>query len=145
VTKTFFGWCVGRAILDRSPGEGVKPPTQETARDRVLSDEELGTVITAAREIGGAFGAIVEILALTAQRRDEVAGMTWNELVCKTESGVFRVHGRRIASRTSCIEAWRRCGSSRLAKQLLATFSRGTESRSVSSGAGKLSWTSERI
>src|SRR3954447_13440897 len=54
VTKTFFGWCVGRAILDRSPGEGVKPPTQETARDRVLTDEELGAVISAAREMGGA-------------------------------------------------------------------------------------------
>src|SRR3954453_18546069 len=29
VTKTFFGWCVGKAILDRSPCEGVKQPTRE--------------------------------------------------------------------------------------------------------------------
>jgi site-specific recombinase XerD len=80
VAKTFFGWCVGTAILERSPCEGVKPPTRETARDRVLTDDELARVIWAAREIGGAFGGIVELLALTAQRRDEVAGMAWDEL-----------------------------------------------------------------
>ncbi len=80
VAKTFFGWCVGKAILDRSPCEGVKPPTREVTRDRVLSDEELGRVIKAAREIGRAFGGIVELLALTAQRRDEVAQLTWDEL-----------------------------------------------------------------
>src|SRR5688572_4447590 len=80
VAKTFFGWCVGKAILDRSPCEGVKPPTREVTRDRVLSDEELGRVIKAAREIGRAFGGIVELLALTAQRRDEVAQLSWDEL-----------------------------------------------------------------
>ena len=43
--KTFFNWCVGRAVLDRSPADGVPFPTKEIARDRVLSDEELGRVI----------------------------------------------------------------------------------------------------
>ena len=37
-------------------------------------------VILAARRIGGAYGGIVELLALTAQRREEVARMTWDEL-----------------------------------------------------------------
>jgi site-specific recombinase XerD len=52
VTKSFFGWCIGKAILERSPCEGVKEPTREIPRDRVLTDEELGKVLTAAREIG---------------------------------------------------------------------------------------------
>src|SRR5215203_2738078 len=68
------------AINDRSPCEGVREPTQETPRDRVLTDDELGKVIRAAREIGGPYSGIVELLALTAQRRMEVARMTWDEV-----------------------------------------------------------------
>ena len=71
--KTFLRWCVGRAVLEQSPAEGVPLPTKEVARDRVLSDEELTQVILAARRIGGPYGGIVEMLALTGQRREEVA------------------------------------------------------------------------
>jgi hypothetical protein len=39
--KTFLRWCVGRAVLDQSPAEGVPLPSKEVARDRVLDDEEL--------------------------------------------------------------------------------------------------------
>ena len=80
IAKTFFNWCVGKAIIDRSPCEGIKEPTREIPRDRVLSDDELARVIKAARHIGGPYGGIVELLALTAQRREEVAQMTWDEL-----------------------------------------------------------------
>jgi integrase len=71
--KTFLRWCVGRAVLDRSPADGVPMPTKETSRDRVLTDEELARVIIAARKIGGLYGGIVELLTLTGQRREEVA------------------------------------------------------------------------
>ena len=78
--KTFLRWCVGRAVLDRSPAEGVPLPAKEVARDRVLEDRELAQVILAARKIGGPYGGIVELLALTGQRREEVAGLPWEEL-----------------------------------------------------------------
>src|ERR1700716_662252 len=78
--KTFLRWCVSQAVLDRSPAEGVPLPTKEVARDRVLSDVELTQVILAAREVGGPYGAIVELLALTGQRREEVACLHWEEL-----------------------------------------------------------------
>jgi integrase len=78
--KTFLRWCVGRAVLDRSPAEGVPLPAKEVARDRVLDDRELAQVILAARKIGGPYGGIVELLALTGQRREEVAGLPWEEL-----------------------------------------------------------------
>ena len=78
--KTFLLWCVGRAVLDQSPAEGVPLPAKEVARDRVLDDHELAQVILAARKIGGPYGGIVELLALTGQRREEVAGLTWQEL-----------------------------------------------------------------
>src|SRR5215470_13970196 len=78
--KTFLRWCVGRAVLDQSPAEGVPLPAKEVARDRVLDDEELARVILAARQIGGAYGGIVEFLALTGQRREEVARLQREEL-----------------------------------------------------------------
>jgi len=78
--KTFLRWCVGQAVLDQSPAEGVPLPTKEVARDRVLDDTELTQVILAARKIGGPYGAIVELLALTGQRREEVACLHWEEL-----------------------------------------------------------------
>ncbi|MFL5208065.1 MAG: tyrosine-type recombinase/integrase [Microvirga sp.] len=80
IAKTFFNWCVGKAIIDRSPCEGFKEPTREIPRDRVLNDDELARVIKAARQIEGPYGGIVEVLALTAQRREEVAQITWDEL-----------------------------------------------------------------
>jgi integrase len=78
--KTFLRWCVGRAVLDRSPAEGVPLPAKEVARDRVLEDTELAQVILAARKIGGPYGCIVELSALTGQRRQEVAGLRREEL-----------------------------------------------------------------
>ncbi len=80
VIKTFLRWCVGRAVLDRSPAEGVPMPAKVVTRDRVLTDGELAQVILAARQMSGPYGGIVELLALTGQRREEVAAMTWGEL-----------------------------------------------------------------
>jgi hypothetical protein len=48
--------------------------------DRVLTNNELASVIRAARQIDGAYGGIVEMLALTGQRREEVAQMVWDEI-----------------------------------------------------------------
>jgi integrase len=78
--KMFLSWCVGRAILERSPAEGVPALAKEVARDRMLSDDELGRVIVAAAEIDDCYGGIVELLALTGQRREEVAKLAWGEI-----------------------------------------------------------------
>jgi integrase len=78
--KTFLKWCVGRAILEQSPAEGVPLPAKSVARDCVLSDEELARVILAARTMGDPYGGIVELLALTGQRREEVARLHWDEI-----------------------------------------------------------------
>jgi integrase len=78
--RTFLRWCVGRAVLDQSPAEGIPLPTREVARDRFLSDDELTPVIIGARKIGGPYGGIVELLALTGQRREEAARCVWDEI-----------------------------------------------------------------
>jgi integrase len=76
----FLRWCVGRTVLDQSPAEGVPLPSKDGARDRVLGDNELTQVMLAARKPGGPYGGIVEFLALTGQRREEVARLNWDEL-----------------------------------------------------------------
>ena len=78
--RKFFNWCVARDILSASPCAGVKPPTAERSRDRVLSDDELRLVWQAADQVGWPFGPLVKLLALTGQRRDEVGRMQWSEL-----------------------------------------------------------------
>jgi integrase len=78
--RKFFNWCVSRGIIEISPCNGIAAPHKEKARDRVLSDTELSSVVKAAHQIGGAFGAIVLMLVFTAQRLNEVSRMEWQEL-----------------------------------------------------------------
>jgi integrase len=78
--RKLFNWAASRDIIASSPCAGVKPPSAETARDRVLSDEELRAVWQAADKTGFPFGSIVKLLILTGQRRDEVGQMRWSEI-----------------------------------------------------------------
>jgi integrase len=78
--RKMFNWAVSRDIIPASPCAGVKPPSPEQSRDRVLNDTELCDVWMAADKIGGPFGALVQLLILLGQRRDEVAKMEFAEL-----------------------------------------------------------------
>lgn len=78
--RKFFNWLVSRAIIEKSPCEGITANAKEQARDRHLTDDELRRVIAAARTMGFPFGHIVQLLIHTGQRREEVAGMLHSEL-----------------------------------------------------------------
>ena len=78
--RRMFAWACERDLLEASPCFGVKAPSLEVSRDRVLSDDELRLVIRAAEKLEAPFGPYVRVLALTLQRRSEVAGMKWGEL-----------------------------------------------------------------
>ncbi len=78
--RKMCSWGVDRGIIAASPCSGIKAPTAERSRDRVLSDDELRGVWTACDAIGWPFGALVKILLLTGQRRDEVGKMRWSEI-----------------------------------------------------------------
>ena len=80
VIRAFFNWAIGRGIIEKSPCVGLSKPSPEVSRDRLLSDEELAAMILAARRMSRPYGAIVEVLALTGQRRSEVSGMVWSEI-----------------------------------------------------------------
>jgi integrase len=92
--RKLFNWCVARDIIAASPCAGVKPPTAERSRDRVLSDDELRLVWRAADKIAWPFGLLVKLLALTGQRRDEVAKMRWDEL--DLEAGLWTLPRERV-------------------------------------------------
>src|SRR5215213_5873188 len=78
--KTFFKWCVGQGIIDFSPAESVRSYWRVKSRDRILSDQELAGVLLAARQLRPPYNGIIEVLALTGQRREEVAQMQWMEI-----------------------------------------------------------------
>jgi integrase len=58
---------------------GPRANPKERARTRVLSDDEIRIIWSALGE-AGTFGALLKTLLLTAQRRDEVANMSWKEI-----------------------------------------------------------------
>ena len=78
--RRMFSWACERDLLEASPCFGVKAPSQEVSRDRVLSDDELRLAMAAVSVLEAPFGPYVQMLALTLQRRSEVAGMRWSEL-----------------------------------------------------------------
>lgn len=78
--KTFFKWVTQKKRIAISPVADMELPTQERARDRVLSDDEIRWLWAACDEIGWPFGPLIQLLILTAQRRDEVAGIARAEL-----------------------------------------------------------------
>jgi integrase len=81
VVRRILAWHSIRVDDFRSPivrGMARTKP-KERARERVLSDEEIRSVWSAA-ENAGRFGLLVRFILLTAARRSEAAGMPWSEL-----------------------------------------------------------------
>jgi integrase len=76
----FFGWLCERDIIAASPCVGVKPPSKEVVRDRVLTDDELRRLWLASDAVGGNAGAYTKLLILTGQRRSEIAHLRWSEV-----------------------------------------------------------------
>ena len=78
--RALFNWAVEKDRLPASPLARMRPPTKERTRDRVLSDSEIRWFWEGCDEIGWPFGPLFKLLLLTAQRRDEVAGMARSEI-----------------------------------------------------------------
>ena len=78
--KHLMSWSVERGIIDTSPIAGMKPPSKEKPRERVLSDDELCMLWEACDDEGYPFGDCMKLLILSGQRRAEVAEMRWSEL-----------------------------------------------------------------
>jgi integrase len=76
--RACFQWAIRRGSLNSNPF--VDLPLKAVAkRERVLTDAELRAIWQATGE-PCTFHNIVRMLAVTAQRRDEVAEMAWSEI-----------------------------------------------------------------
>ena len=74
VARLLFRWAARRRLIDRSPIDGLPPPSKPVFRDRVLTQEELLTVFRAAQD-GSTFGNIIQLLILTGQRKSQIANL----------------------------------------------------------------------
>lgn len=104
--NTYLRWCVERGLIEASPVDLVRPPSQEVSRERVLADDELVAVWRAAHGAGYPYSDIVRLLILTAQRREEVDGMAWADPMGVTSfSGWSKAKRRR--DEASVVTGWR--------------------------------------
>lgn len=88
-------------MIEMSPVTGLRPPTKEIARDRVLSDDELIACWHAGESEGYPFAQFLWLLILTGQRRGEVSGMRWSEL--DIEKRLWTLPAKRAKNATSHI------------------------------------------
>jgi integrase len=78
--KAFFSWAVGRGYLDRHPAAGIPKVVNETSRDRTPTLGEVAEIWLACDAIGYPFGPAIQLLILTAVRRDEGGALRLSEL-----------------------------------------------------------------
>jgi integrase len=86
--SSMFSWLKRQRRVESNPCAGVHRPEGPEARDRVLTADEMRWLWRACESVDaplapGAprpFGPLLKVLLLTGQRRNEVAGMTRDEL-----------------------------------------------------------------
>lgn len=93
--RKFFSWLVDRDVITASPCAGVKMPTAEKSRDRILSDDELRLFWKATGTLEYPFGPMFRLLLVTGQRREEVAGLTKKELALDDDA-LWTLPGERV-------------------------------------------------
>jgi integrase len=87
--SALFSWAIGEGIANDNPVAGTNKAIEEISRDRVLSPDEWRLVWHLAGP--GHFGAILRILILTGQRREEVGGMLWSELDLDADAPLWTI------------------------------------------------------
>src|SRR5262249_49471971 len=78
--RAMLNWAVGNDLIEANPTNGMQMPTPKVERDRALGDSEIRLLWAACDRIGWPFGPLIQLLLLTAQRRDELAAAGWGEV-----------------------------------------------------------------
>jgi integrase len=76
--SAYFMWLAREGYIEANPVVYTNKSVENGSRERVLSDDELAAIWTAAGD--GQYGAIVKLLMLTGARRDEIASLCWSEI-----------------------------------------------------------------
>jgi integrase len=75
-----FNFAIKRGLVEVNPAAGVDNPGAERQRDRVLSEDEIAKLWASLDHEPPRIAAIFRLGLLTAQRRNEILGMSWAEL-----------------------------------------------------------------
>lgn len=78
--RACFSWARKRGMLAENPFIDLPLAAGKITRDRVLTDAEVRAIWVASSNLGWPFGPLIQLLLLTAQRREEVGAMCWAEL-----------------------------------------------------------------
>ena len=79
VVRRLFTWGIEQDLVETSPCAGVKAPSKERARDRVLTNAEI-KIFWNDFDLSPAIHCVLKLEVLLAQRIGEILGMRWDEL-----------------------------------------------------------------
>jgi integrase len=96
--RALYSWAIKRGSLTDNPFGNLPNVEGVASRDRVLTDDELTAIWRAAEKAAFPYSAIVRLLILTGQRREEVAGMTWVEI--RDDLSTWTIPGARTKNGT---------------------------------------------
>lgn len=89
--SAFFAWAIREGLADINPVIGTNKAAELKSRERVLADPELAAIWKALP--ADQYGAIVRLLILTGQRREEIGGLRWSEI--DVGKGLISLPGER--------------------------------------------------
>lgn len=75
--RAFFRWAYRQHYIETNPIDRLDLPNPTKSRDRTLTDQELAKALKLALAGRSPFHAIFALLALTGQRRGEIAALEW--------------------------------------------------------------------
>jgi len=92
--RSAYGWAVKRGSVPSNPFQGLPAASASVARDRLLTDAEIGAIWRAACAMPEPAGPFVRLALLTLARREEVAAMRWTEI--SSDLSVWTVPAHRM-------------------------------------------------
>ena len=95
--SAFFAWAVRRGLVLSNPVVGTERSGEGGPRDRVLDRTELWAIWHALEDSD--YGAILKLLILTGQRREEIAGLRRSEI--DFDAGLIRLPPERTKNKRS--------------------------------------------
>jgi integrase len=78
--SSVFSWGLSEGLVTANPVTGLRKRTQETAKERVLNDDEIQCFWEATGEVATAYRDTLRLILLTGQRPGECAGICAEEV-----------------------------------------------------------------